>query len=810
MTVSNKTMERIMRQDSNLSPYDGFRIGGIGKVLNRIGLNQRKHHIIYKVSLGEFAIPMEFTGKLMFDIHPRIAYNLADQDFSRVLTLHQDFKRKDLMKEGNRPYSITYRIAYALSNTHHSDLFLRKEYIEIPRIFKEFAKVMAPDPIRIPRIGGVDIVIKDHPVLDRTMSSRIEFSSRMSFSEDRIIGYKGKEKELSKVLTPQEIRQPVVGRYEGTLEIAGHEIFVTGIAGRENGCMTLGLSFLEDHKPWGRKGIREAKIMIGGAFGTPWFRVKTPPIYFHDTGADILLGNNFIQTFARYMQDNQRNLLIFTTNCGSEIQVLRREKAFNRIMPINFRSKRGDVDVKLTDPKMQDKRKFSKVLLSFRQQGLIDSDSFYEESEEEIKNLKEAMQELKTLDISEESKLSLENVKRLIQRNFSKNPLAWWDRNKIEATLKIKEERKYEYVRYKPIQMNMEDKKDMQMIIKEHINLGLIEPGISAYSSPGFLVRNHGEIKRGKPRLVINYQGINKILEFDGYYIPSREHLIDCIKGAKVFSKFDCKSGFYQIKMENESKKFTAFSTPQGQYIWNVLPMGLANAPQIFQRKMDNLFKDYFEFMFVYIDDILIASKNMKDHIKHLEIFSDACHKEGLVLSEEKATIAVNKIEFLGIRIDEAGIELQEHIVEKICNFPDVLKDKKQLQSFLGVVNFAGIFIKDLAKYRKDFRPLLKETESAKWKWEEIHTQRVRELKQVCNNLPKLAIPQDEDELVVYTDANDYRWAAVLMKKTTTGEEPCRYTGGLFTEQQAQVWHINEKEFFAVWKAFKKWPLIKN
>ncbi|KAK4392506.1 Enzymatic polyprotein [Sesamum angolense] len=349
-------------------------------------------------------------------------------------------------------------------------------------------------------------------------------------------------------------------------------------------------------------------------------------------------------------------------------------------------------------------------------------------------------------------------------RNFSENPLAWWDRNKIEATLKIKEECKYEYVRYKPIQMNMEDKKDMQMIIKEHINLGLIEPGISAYSS------------------------------------------LD--SGAKVFSKFDCKSGFYQIKMESESKKFTAFSTPQGQYIWNVLPMGLANAPQIFQRKMDNLFKDYFEFMFVYIDDILIASKNMKEHIKHLEIFSDACYKEGLVLFEKKATIAVNKIEFLGILIDEASIELQEHIVEKIRNFPDILKGKKQLQSLLGVVNFAGIFIKDLAKYRKDFRPLLKETESAKWKWEEIHTQRVRELKLVCNNLPKLALPQDEDELVVYTDANDYRWAAVLMKKTTTEEEPCRYTGGLFTEQQAQVWHINEKEFFAVWKAFKKWPLF--
>ncbi|KAL2237556.1 UNVERIFIED_CONTAM: movement protein [Sesamum indicum] len=296
------------------------------------------------------------------------------------------------MREGNRPYSITYRIAYALSNTHHSDLFLRKEYIEIRRIFKEFAKVMTPDPIRIPRIGGVDIIIKDHPVLDRTLNSRTEFNSRMSFSEDRIIGYKGKEKELLKALTPQEIRvdnvklrcpegwkeiqvifditkkenlfpcddlyhlqQPVVGKYEGMLEIAGHEILVAGGAGRENGSMTLGLSFLEDHKPWGRKGsgictakpgvfpkearetlpviagrdfsqkililnkgIREAKIMIGGAFGSPWFR---------------------------------------------------------------------------------DKRKFGKVLLSFRQQGLIDSDSFYKESEEEILNLKEALLGMKALDI---------------------------------------------------------------------------------------------------------------------------------------------------------------------------------------------------------------------------------------------------------------------------------------------------------------------------------------------------------------------------------------------------------------------------
>ncbi|KAL0284268.1 UNVERIFIED_CONTAM: polyprotein [Sesamum angustifolium] len=110
--------------------------------------------------------------------------------------------------------------------------------------------------------------------------------------------------------------------------------------------------------------------------------------------------------------------------------------------------------------------------------------------------------------------------------------------------------------------------------------------------------------------------------------------------------------------------------------------------------------------MFLNIDDILIASKNMKEHIKHLEIFSDAYFREGLGLSEKKATIVVNKIEFLRILIDGTGIELQNHIVEKICNFPDILKDKKRLQSFLGVANFVGFFIKDVAEYRKDFWPL--------------------------------------------------------------------------------------------------------
>ncbi|KAK4407836.1 movement protein [Sesamum angolense] len=301
MTVSNKTMERIMRQDSNLSPYDGFRIGGIGKVLNQIGLNQRKHHIIYKVSSREFVIPMEFTGNVM-----EMQLIAKEEIFEELSRLREE---NAVTMKWIHIGTIEVVIKATFKEGIDLEVYLLIMDIRINDLRYGCLGTMI-GPIRITRMGGVDIVIKDHPVLDRTLSSSTEFGSRMSFSEDRIMGYKGKEKELLKALTPQEIR------------------------------------------------------------------------------------------------------------------VLRWEKAFNRIMPINFRSKRGDFDAKLTHPKMQDKRKFGKVLLSFRQQGLIDSDSFYEESREEIKNLKEALQELKAMDISEESKCSLENVKRLIQRNFSENPLA--------------------------------------------------------------------------------------------------------------------------------------------------------------------------------------------------------------------------------------------------------------------------------------------------------------------------------------------------------------------------------------------------
>jgi hypothetical protein len=176
------------------------------------------------------------------------------------------------------------------------------------------------------------------------------------------------------------------------------------------------------------------------------------------------------------------------------------------------------------------------------------------------------------------------------------------------------------------------------------------------------MVRNHAEQIRGKVRMVVNYKKLNDETIFYGYYLPHKESLIN-----QIFSKFDCKSRFWQIKMHKDNIPLIVFSTLQGQYEWLVLPFELKNAPKIFQRKLDNILKFYL-FSYVYVNDVLIASSFISEQLDHLNIFADIRLWHGLCLSKKKkkAKIRFFGIEFLGFKINPQGIELQPHIVDKI------------------------------------------------------------------------------------------------------------------------------------------------
>ena len=204
--------------------------------------------------------------------------------------------------------------------------------------------------------------------------------------------------------------------------------------------------------------------------------------------------------------------------------------------------------------------------------------------------------------------------------------------------------------------------------------------------------------------------------------------------------------------MHPDCIKYTSFSTPQEQYEWLVMLFGLKNAPQIYQRKMDKIFKDY-PFLYVHVDDILIASDSIEEH---LNAFSDLCLKHGIGLSEKKAKIGLKEIEFLGLEINGEGIKMQPHILEKIQAFPDKLEDKKQLPRFLGTLNYATNFICNLVKKRKELQQLLKKNN--KYEFSKNHITLVKKIKEQCKNLPFLTLPSDEDNLILETNALEEVW----------------------------------------------------
>jgi len=170
-------------------------------------------------------------------------------------------------------------------------------------------------------------------------------------------------------------------------------------------------------------------------------------------------------------------------------------------------------------------------------------------------------------------------------------------------------------------------------------------------------VNNAPEKERGVPRLVINYKPLNKALQWIRYPIPNKIDLLNRLYNAKVFSKFDMKSGFWQIQIAESDRYKTAFTIPFGHYEWNVMPFGLKNAPSEFQNIMNDIFTPYTSFIIVYIDDVFVFSKTIDQHFKHLQTFISIMKRNGLAASATKLLLFQTKIRFLGHHIYQGTIK---------------------------------------------------------------------------------------------------------------------------------------------------------
>jgi len=241
------------------------------------------------------------------------------------------------------------------------------------------------------------------------------------------------------------------------------------------------------------------------------------------------------------------------------------------------------------------------------------------------------------------------------------------------------------------------------------------------------------------------------------------------------------------------------------------MPFGLKTAPPIFQRKMNIIFGVYKRFVLVYVDDILVFSK---DHLGHLQTVFHLFVKNGIIVSKKKMELCKNHINFLGVTLGEGKIKLQPHIATKVLDMPDKLDNTKDLQKNLGLVNYARNFIKDLGRLAG---PLYSKTGSKGQKHFNIEDIKlVQQIKEKIKNIPELSIPLETDYLIIETDGSFQGWRAVLKARPNkysdkTEEKICAYQSVKYKEKE-NMSSIDEEVLAIIYglNSFKLYILNKN
>jgi hypothetical protein len=282
-----------------------------------------------------------------------------------------------------------------------------------------------------------------------------------------------------------------------------------------------------------------------------------------------------------------------------------------------------------------------------------------------------------------------------------------------EHHIKIKEGE--QPVKCKPFRLTWEEQRQMSAEIQELLSLNLIRPSHGTWSSPCFFIRK----KTGELRLVIDYRKLNAKTVDDKYVpLPNIEDLLDSLGGAKFFTTLDAASGYYQIPMSQDSIEKTGFVTGHGGqcYEFVVMSFGQKLAPFTYQDAMNRLFKDYLGvFLYIFIDDIIIFSKNQEEHMNHIKLILDRCWDAGLRLKWKKCHWGTTTgVEFLGHVVSGQGLLPNNANVEKVLKFPPCTDDSS-VRSFLGLVNFYARFLPNYAAISDPLHKLLKKNCTFVW-----------------------------------------------------------------------------------------------
>ena len=321
---------------------------------------------------------------------------------------------------------------------------------------------------------------------------------------------------------------------------------------------------------------------------------------------------------------------------------------------------------------------------------------------------------------------------------------------------------------------------------------GLLSPSTSAYSAPIMLVPKKAA---GQYRLVTDFRKVNAVTQKVVYPLPRIDDALHRLQNPKFFTSLDLVKGFWQVPVAEEDRHIYAFSTGTQHVQYNVMPMGAKNSTPTLQALMGLLMKGLpVEHVICFLDDILVASETMEDHIKHLDQVLTALGRANLKVHPGKCAVARSSAVCLGHLLDKDGIRPDPHNLKKVRNWP-VPKVVKDVRGFLGLTGYYRTFVQD---YSKVAEPLTNLTaKGKKWEWGEKEKIAFKTLRDALTSSPIVAYPDFTKPFWVKTDASGGSVGFVLTQFHDERERVISY-GSKKLDGTQRRWATYDREFFGL------------